>query len=147
MKRFKFNLEKILQIRKYKEEECKIILGQAISALNAIEIEIKNTAVKHHHAVSERFLNPGEMLSWDIYILRLEKEAVELTQKAASAELVVEEKREIYLEASRDLKAMEKLKEKQKTQYRKKMLNAQMNEVDDITSARLISAAAGAELG
>ncbi|MCL2266743.1 MAG: flagellar export protein FliJ [Treponema sp.] len=141
MRRFKFNLEKILQIRKFKEEECKNALGQAISVLSAIEMEIKNTALKHHNAASQRFSSTNEMLSWDIYILRLEQEAASLSQKAAQAELVVEEKREIYLEASRDLKAIEKLKEKQKSEYREKMLNAQMNEVDEITSARLIRAA------
>jgi len=145
MKRFKFNLEKILLIRKFKEEECKNALGQAISVLNAIENNIKDTAVKRHKAALARFTNPGEMLSWDIYILRLEQEAAELAKKAAQAELVVEEKRETYLEASKDLKAIEKLKEKQISEYRKEMLNAQMNEVDEITSARLISVMANAE--
>ena len=139
MRRFKFNLEKILQIRKYKEEECKNALGQAISVLNAIENEIKKTAVRRHNAASLRFSDPAEMFSWDVYILRLEQEAACLAQKAAQAEMAVEEKRELYLEASRDLKAIEKLKEKQKNEYRKETLNAQMNEVDDITSARLIA--------
>ena len=139
MRRFKFNLEKILQIRKYKEEECKHTLGQAISVLNAIENEIKKTAVKRHNAASQRFSNPAEMLSWDIYILRLEQETAELAQNAVQAELVVEEKRELYIEASKDLKAIEKLKEKQITVYRKEMFDAQMNEVDDITAARIVA--------
>ena len=145
MKRFKFNLEKILRIRKYREEECKQALGQAISVLNAIENEIKETALRHYKASSERFTNTNEMQSWDIYILRLEQEAAALANKAAQAELIVEEKREQYLEASKDLKAIEKLKEKQIAQYRREMLNAQMNEVDEITSARLISVMESAE--
>ena len=139
MRRFRFNLEKILQIRKYREEECKIALGQAISVLNEIESEIKKTAFKHHNAALNRFENTGEMLSWDIYILRLEQQAQTLAEKAARAQMVVEEKRDIYLEASRDLKAMEKLKEKQLKEYRKEMFDNQMNEVDEITSARLIA--------
>jgi flagellar FliJ protein len=137
MRRFNFNLEKILQIRKYKEDECRNVLGQAVGALNAIENDIKNTAVKRHRAALERFTNPDEMLSWDIYILRLEKEAADLEKKAAQAEVIVEEKRDLYMEALKDLKAIEKLKEKQKKEYRKEMFDAQMNEVDDITSARM----------
>jgi flagellar export protein FliJ len=57
-------------------------------------------------------------------------------EQAAQAELVVEEKRAAYLEASKDLKALEKLKEKQQKEHRKEMMNLQMAEVDDITAAR-----------
>jgi len=138
MRRFAFNLEKILQIRKFKEEECKLALGQAISALNKIESEINITALMKHKAVSERFKDPQATQTWDIYILRLDQEAEKLAEQAARAELVVEEKRAVYLEASKDLKAIEKLKEKQEKAYRKEMIDTQMNEVDDITAARQI---------
>jgi flagellar FliJ protein len=136
MRRFKFNLEKILQLRKFREEECKLALGQAISVLNKIENEIKVTAVKRHNAATQRFNDTYEIASWDIYILRLEQEAETLASKAAQAEMVVEEKRALYLDASKDLKAMEKLKEKQQKEYRKEMLNCEMEEVDNLTSAR-----------
>jgi len=136
MKRFNFNLEKLLQLRRFKEDECKIALGQAVSALNKIENEIKETAVKHHHAAQERFTDTGNMAAWDNYIIRLEQEAQRLTEQAAQAQFVVEEKRALYLEASRDLKAIEKLKEKKEKEHRKEMANLQMAEVDDITAAR-----------
>ena len=136
MKRFKFNLEKVLQLRKFREEECKLVLGQAISVLNGIENEIKETAVKRHGAASQRFADVGETAPWEMYILRLDQQAQRLAEQAAQAELVVEEKRALYLEASKDLKAIEKLKEKQQKEYRREMLNLQMIEVDDITAAR-----------
>jgi flagellar FliJ protein len=136
MKRFRFRLEKVLQLRKFKENECKLELGQAISILNKIENDIKLTAMKHHNAAAERFNAPQDMASWDIYILRLEQEAEKLAQKAAQAEIVVEEKRTLYIEAQRDLKAIENLKEKRKKEYSKEISNYQMNEIDDLTSAR-----------
>ena len=136
MKRFKFSLEKILQIRKFKEEECKIALGQAISVLNKIENEIKETAVKRHGAASVRFTEIGDITSWEHYIKRLDIEAQKLTEQAAQAEIVVEQKRELYLEAQKELKALEKLKEKQQKDYRKEMLNYEMIEIDNMTSAR-----------
>ena len=141
MKRFKFSMEKILQLRKFKEEECKLALGQAISALNKIENDIKTTAVKKHNAAGERFKEPLETSSWEFYILRLEQEAEKLAEKAAKAEIVVEEKRAVYLDASRDLKAIEKLKEKQQKEYRKEYFKNEMNHVDEITASRLISSA------
>jgi len=136
MRRFRFSLEKILQLRMFKEEECKIILGQAISALNKIENDIKETAVKHHNAASQRFNNPVDSQSWDMYILRLEREAEELQKKAAQAQLVVDEKRALYLEALKDLKAIEKLKEKKQKEYKKEMLKFEMNAVDELTATR-----------
>jgi len=136
MKRFTFRLEKVLQLRKFKENECKLILGQAISALNAIENDIKATAIKRVNAVEQRFVSTQDISSWDVYILRLEQETERLMTKAAQAEMVVEEKRALYIEAQKDLKAIEKLKEKRQKEHRKEMMNYQMAEVDDLTAAR-----------
>ena len=139
MRRFKFNMEKILQLRKFKEEECKLALGQAISVLNKIENDIKTTALKRHNAAAERFKDPLETSSWEIYILRLEREAEKLAEKAAQAEIIVEEKRAVYLDAQKDLKAMEKLKEKQQSEYRKEYFINEMNMVDEITASRRLA--------
>jgi flagellar FliJ protein len=136
MKRFTFRLEKVLQLRKFNENECKLILGQAISILNKIENDIKITAVKRHNAADQRFNAGQDMASWDMYILRLEQEAEKLAQQAAQAELVVEEKRALYIEAQKDLKAIEKLKEKREKEYRKETADFQMAEIDDLTAAR-----------
>jgi len=136
MKRFTFGLQKVLQLRKYKEDECKIALGQAVSALNKIENEIRETAVKRSDAASKRFNEAGEIGAWDNYIVRLEQQAARLTEDAAQAELVVEEKRALYLEAQRELKAIEKLKEKREKEYRKEMFDTEMAEMDNLTAAR-----------
>jgi len=138
MKRFKFGPEKVMQLRKFKEEECKLALGQAVSILNKIENEIKKTAVKRHNAASQRFIDIGETNAWENYIMRLDQEAKQLTEKAAQAEITVEEKRMLYLEAQKDLKTIEKLKEKRQKEYRKETLNYEMNEVDGLTSARFM---------
>ena len=152
MKRFRFGLEKILELRRHSEEEAKNELGKAISILNVIENNININSAKWTDAVRERFegLNTagdgvgasGEsaapdvgilsMQAWDNYIIRLEQEAEILAEQAAQAELVVEEKRVIYLEASRELKVMEKLKEKRKEEHRKEMFKAETKESDDM---------------
>ena len=139
MKKFTFSLQKVLQLRKFKEEEAKIVLGQAIGILNNIENQIRETAVKHHHAASQRFEDVGQIGAWDNYIVRLEQEAERLTEQAAQAEIVVEEKRALYLEASRELKAMEKLKEKRQKEYRKEMFDYEMSQMDDLFTARTIT--------
>jgi flagellar FliJ protein len=138
VKRFNFNLEKVLELRQYREQEAKNELGRAISVLNAIENDIKENALVHGRAVQERFTSINDnngalsMLAWDNYILRLEQEAERLMEDAARAELVVEEKRALYLEASRELKVMEKLREKREKEYRKEVLAAETRELDDM---------------
>ena len=138
MKRFSFNLEKVLELRQYREQEAKNELGRAISILNAIENNIKQNALVHSRAVQERFTSINDnngalsMLAWDNYILRLEQEAERLMEEAAQAELVVEERRAQYLEASRELKVMEKLREKREKEYRKEVFAAETRELDDM---------------
>ena len=138
MKRFSFNLEKVRELRQYREQEAKNELGRAISILNAIENNIKENALIHGRAVQERFTGINadngalSMLAWDNYILRLEQEAERLMEEAAQAELVVEERRAQYLEASRELKVMEKLKEKREKEYRKEVFSAETRELDDM---------------
>jgi flagellar FliJ protein len=156
MKRFQFSLEKVLKLRQYHEQEAKNELGRAIGILTIIENDIKQNAMIHSQAVQERFTgiyaennipssgiageitsiannNSGaiSMMAWDSYINRLEQEAQRLMEEAAKAELVVEEKRNLYLEASRELKIMEKKKEKREKEYRKEVYAEETRELDD----------------
>jgi flagellar FliJ protein len=139
MKRFKFGLAKVLELRQYREQEAKNELGKAISTLTAIENEITANVSKHTDASRQRFesinASGNLMQQWDNYILRLEREAEFLAEQAAQAEVVVEEKRNLYLEASRELKVIEKLKEKRQKEYRKEMFTAETKELDDIFRA------------
>jgi flagellar FliJ protein len=137
VKQFRFSLEKVLKFRQFSEQEAKNELGRAISVLNAIENDIKRNALIHSQAARERFTGINadgaiSMLAWDNYILRLEQEAQRLMEEAAQAELVVEEKRALYLEASRELKVMENLKEKRRQEYRKEVFAAETSELDDM---------------
>jgi len=136
MKQFKFSLENVLQIKKFKEEECKIALGLAVSILNEIENKIKETALKRHHAVQEMLKIPSQMIIWNNYIIRLETEKEKLLEEAAKAEIIVEEKRALYMEAFKELKAMEKLKEKKEKEYKKEAEKKESEEIDEIFASR-----------
>jgi flagellar export protein FliJ len=100
---------------------------------------MKITASSRSHATVQRFSDAGNsaaMAAWEHYIIRLDQEAENLAKEAARAELVVEEKRELYLEASRELKAIEKLKEKREKEHRKEMFAAETAELDTIPGRR-----------
>jgi flagellar FliJ protein len=154
VKRFKFGLEKVLKLRQHHEHEARVELGRAIGVLAGIENEIKRNAATRSEAVKERFagitagdgnafLDTGyggslSMHAWDAYINRLEQEADRLMEEAARAETVVDEKRNLYIEASRELKVMENLKERREKEHRKEMFVAETKEMDDKTQAKAL---------
>jgi flagellar FliJ protein len=140
MKRFSFNLEKVLTLRKFTEQEAKIELGRAVGALSEIERHIVSVAEERVIAARDQFSpeNSAAMIQqYMFYILRLDATRDQLLKDAAQAELKVEEAREAFLEASRDRKVLDKLKEKRAAEYRKEMFDAEGKTLDDIASGRL----------
>jgi flagellar FliJ protein len=139
VKAFHFSLEKVLRLRKYREQEAKIDLGRAIGVLSEIENRITDVAEQKHHAAGERF-SPGnnarQIIHYENYIRRLDQERDQLLEEAARAELVVEEKRNRYLEASRDRKVLDKLKEKREKEYRKDVAAGETKILDDISGGK-----------
>ena len=86
---------------------------------------------------SEGYKNAASsMIAWESYIVRLELEADRLMEEREAAEAVVEEKRQLYLEASRELKVLEKLKEKRHKEYRKETFAEETKELDDMFKAK-----------
>jgi flagellar FliJ protein len=137
---FHFSLEKVLELKAYREQETEIELGRAIGDLSRIENNIKTVAEDRHRAAAERFSpnnNALQILNYDNYIIRLDQKRDALLEEAARAELVVEEKRNRYLEASRERKVLDKLREKREKEYRKKMFAEETKALDDISGGVL----------
>jgi flagellar FliJ protein len=136
LKRFRFNLEKVLSLRKYREEEAEIELGRAVGALTEIENKIVLLARERVRAAGERF-SPArtiqEMQSYERYILRLDKIRDRLLEEAVRAELKAAEAREIYLEASRDRKILDKVKERRQAEYRREFFAEETRDLDDLS--------------
>jgi flagellar FliJ protein len=135
MKRFRFDLEKILEIRACREQEAKVELGRALGILTALEREIQTLAAARVTAASCRFA-PGNgldgILRYDRYIRRLDARRDRLVKEAAEAELKVEEARRVFLEASRERKVLDKLKEKRRQEYRGIVLAEETKALDDL---------------
>ncbi|MDR2211056.1 MAG: flagellar export protein FliJ [Spirochaetaceae bacterium] len=137
MKRFNFELEKILKLRLNREQETEVELGKAVGALSALELRIRKTAEEKSRATGNRFAKEHgieEIRSYDLYILRLDQTRDALLQAAAKAELAVEEARNVYMEASRDRKIIDKLKERRQREYRRAVLQEEIKMIDDISS-------------
>jgi flagellar FliJ protein len=132
MKRFTFDLQKILELRQYREQETKIELGRAVGVLTALENQIADLARERVRAAGERFAGgAAEMRSYERYILRLDKTRDRLLEEAARAELKAAEARDLYLEASRDRKVIDKIRERRERDYHKETLAEDIKVMDE----------------
>jgi len=135
LKPFVFSLEKVLGLRKYNEDEKKIELGRAIAVLTELEGRINVLARERARAAGAQF-SPGNSAAliqqYMYYLLRLDNTMEQLLEEAALAEMKVEEAREAYVEASKERKVLDKLKDKRYKEYRKEMIAAETKVLDDI---------------
>ena len=134
MKKFEFSLDKVLSVRKYKNDEAEIELGKAVSRLEVLEGELNNIAVLYseiplkYSGLSD--INDLSQLENYTFFLNTKKE--DLLKQITAAKLVVEEKRKLYIEAHKELKVLENLKEKAMNEYKKNVTREQDNVLDDI---------------
>jgi flagellar FliJ protein len=146
VKRFIFEPEKILTLRLYREQEAEIALGRAVSALTALERRLDALVPERSRAAADRFA-PGnggaEILAHERYIRRLDILRDELLKEAALAELRVEEAHAEYIEASRDRKVLDKLKERRQKEYRKSLFAEEVRTLDDLAGGALARTLAG----
>jgi flagellar FliJ protein len=134
MKPFAFELEKLLNLRKFYEEGAKIELGRAVGVLAELEGRITALAAERVKAAAAQFM-PGngaiEIQQYMYYLVRLDNTKERLLKEAAIAEMKVEQAREAFLEASRERKALDSLKEKKQKEYHKMKLNEETKILDD----------------
>lgn len=135
-----------MELREYRERETEVELGRAIGALQALENRLAEVGNELSQAAAERFAPDHTFLviqDYDLFILRLETTRDQLLKEAAQAAARVEAARAIYLEASRDRKALDKLKEMRRKEYRREVFAAETRERDDLAgglTARKVSA-------
>lgn len=139
MKRFAFSLQKLLDLREFREKENEIQLGKAIASRDAIQQDLEDVARKRHESAASRVggLPVQDLLAIERYISRLDKKKDSLLEKLAAAELVVEQRRATYLEATKDRQILTKLREKKEASWRKDYLADEASILDDISNSRL----------
>ncbi len=139
MRKFQFNLEKILELRKYDEQQWELKLGEATGKCNALQHKINEKKTSRKHIFSQRHLDKGDMrmfLYVENYTHRMDQEIADLTEKLEKAEEERSKIQEKFLEASKKRKILDKLKERKQQAYYKHEQKQEQKALDEITSAR-----------
>lgn len=140
MGKFVFSLQKVLDLRDFEKRQAEIELGKASAEVNRIQSELD--AIASQKINVRNAVDASDDLNMytqcQAYFMFLDQKKEKALEEMARAQLVYEEKREIFSEAMKDLKAMEKLRDKKKEQWLKEMNLIEENENEEIVSSRIM---------
>ena len=115
MKKFTFELEKVLEYRNFEKQQAEGELAKALAVETEINDNLKKIA-QNYASVKESMkgnLNFQDVMAQSQYNNLLEYQKEELLKQLAQAKLITEQKREVLRECMKKTTALEKLREKQ----------------------------------
>ena len=138
MKKFKFSLEKVLSLREFEEKQAQIELGKAQSVVNDLNEQLKFIASERLKCNESRSKSSDLtfLMSIENYINGLDYKKEKLIEELVQAQIILEEKRAIVVEAIKKRKSLEKLKEKQFESYKKEYNKEEEKILDEISSSK-----------
>lgn len=135
MRKFHFSLERLLRLREHKEKDWEIKLGEATGRCVRTRHAINDREEKHRRVLADRVGQSREtLMAAELYMRRMRLEAAQLRQELEVAEAERLKIQVSYLEASRDRKVLEKLKEKKEKEYTREQLKKDFDILDEINS-------------
>jgi flagellar FliJ protein len=141
MKRFTFRLQRILDIREQIRDEARQELGrrnarlaQEQGVLAGLEAELLRLS-----SSADGIVTAGELLLTGAYALRVQKMIEQQVVKVEEARQAVVEAQERYIQANKDARALEMLKDKKRAEYDQEMLKEEISQLDEVAVQRASS--------
>lgn len=138
MRRFRFRLQSILDLRNHEEEQRRLELGAATSRVAALRREIEDRRSRRRYILASR---PEEIRADDVawryateaYALRLAAEAERLEAERLEAEAERRAAAERYREAKQKADLLAKLREKRYAAYHKEAKREDQHRLDEVS--------------
>lgn len=127
MRKYEFRLEAVLKLRRLKEENCRVELGQLQLQLSRIDDQISHdrTELGRYQDIQELSLKggvtAGQLQAFPMLMSAKEANIQALLRERSQQEQLIQEKREELARLKGELKVMENLREKDYTEYRKSL--------------------------
>lgn len=143
MKKFRFRLERLLQLKAHAEKEKQKLLGQAVQKVLEKESELRelDDTRRDIQSSQRQHLNGSVSLSnlsvYSRYYVLLKKKEMGGRELLKAYQTDQEKKRLALVEATREKKIFEKLKERKFDAYLKEMELSTQKEQDEIASQTL----------
>jgi flagellar protein FliJ len=140
---FRFNLEKLLELRGFHERRAEMVLAEKAGRCAALDGQLREVAQSRASTRLEMF-SPGRMLAdyraSELYMIRLDRERDRLVEELARAELEREAARAVYVEKHKAREAIDKLKERRQSEYYRLALREETKELDDLPRRKVVEA-------
>lgn len=136
MKKFKFELESLLSLRKYEQEQAQIELGKAVSVETKIQADL-DTLAEQYAAVKK--LGEGErdfakIAEAQQFYSFVKYQQEQLFAQMAQAKLVTEEKRAAFNAAMQKTESLKKLRERKFEEHKAAQKKEEAKFLDDIST-------------
>lgn len=140
MRRFRFRLERFLDLRRWKERERELALAKVLGEVMLLEKRIAEIGELIAGSLFGEFrrenrIDVQAMARRELYAQRLARERESRREELAVKRGELDEARARYLEASKERKVLEKLRERREKEYYEQALDEEYREVDDLNTA------------
>lgn len=143
MKKYSFRLQPVLDIREKTLEDKRLEMAQVIQLLNEQQdglgkLLAKQDAYKEElESLSlEDDLNVFSLANFKNYMVNLQTQIKQQEANIENTKKALRVKQDAVNEALKDVKVLEKLKEKQSQKFYRDIEMKETNEIDDISTAR-----------
>lgn len=144
-RRFQFRLQTVLEYKQKREEEEQRELGRLLEILGREQSRLeglKHLQQARQEELAEKSaagrLDVGELQRYHEYEKRIEKEIAAQAIRVQQAEMDVEEQRQRLLEAAKEKKIYEKLKEKHHDVYIAETEAEERKLLDDLATSKFV---------
>lgn len=139
MKKFVFELEDVLQFRKFEQEQAEIALAKALSDEREIQEKIEMLAAQK--VMNSRLVKNSKSIE-AIYNANQFSQFVSLQtehllKQKAELSLITEQKREALKKCIQNTDSLQSLKDSQFSEYKKNVRTAEQKAIEDIISGRI----------
>ena len=136
MKKFVFELEQLLNLRKYEQDQAQIELGKAVQAEQQIqdgldELARQYVATKRMTAGQTDF---GAISQAQQFYQFIKQQQEKLMEDMARAKIVTDQKRALFNAAMQKYESIKKLKERQYEAFKAEQKKAEAKATDDIVA-------------
>lgn len=134
MKKFSFELQKVLEFRNFEKQQAEGELSKAFAVENEINENLKKIA-QQYLALKQSMKGSTDfedVISSSQYSNLLDYQKEELLKQLAEAQVVTEQKREVLRECMKKTTALEKLRDRQKDEWKAAADYEEAEAMDDI---------------
>ena len=141
MKKFKFELEQVLEIREFERQQAEGELSKCIAVENEINENLAIIANQYDalKKSTKGSLDFSEMMGQSQYANLLDYQKEQLLNQLAQAKIETEEKRKILTECMKKTSALEKMKELQYEDFKLEVKRKENRRIEELSSIKSFS--------